>query len=163
MWSWMPYQRTSLPSVYAAGEPTGNTGVDAALVEGTIAGLVASGRVEEAGRFLPARDRHRRFAGRAARAFRLREELRARVEPDTIVCRCEDIRFAALQPDWSARQGKLATRAGMGACQGRVCGPALQQLFGVEADTVRVPLTPTSLGVLAGLTASRDDSQGATG
>ena len=154
------HQRTSLPSVYAAGEPTGNTGVEAALVEGSIAGLAASGRVEEAERFLPARDRHRRFAGRAAQAFRLREELRERLEPDTIVCRCEDIRFGALQPDWNLRQAKLATRAGMGACQGRVCGPALQHLVGVAADTVRVPLTPTSLGVLAGLTASSDDSQG---
>jgi D-hydroxyproline dehydrogenase subunit alpha len=155
-------QRTSLPSVYAAGEPTGNTGVEAALVEGSIAGLAAVGQ-EGSGatkRLLAERARHRRFAEQAAVAFRLRPELRERVEPGTIVCRCEDIRLAALKPEWSARQAKLATRAGMGACQGRVCGPALHHLFGVEADTVRVPLVPTSLGVLAGLTASHDESQG---
>ncbi len=158
------HQRTSIPSVYAAGEPTGNTGVDAALVEGTIAGLAAAGRGSgEAGKLMAERDAHRRFAARAAEAFRLRPELRERVEPETIVCRCEDIPMSVLRPDWSVRQGKLATRAGMGSCQGRVCGPARQFLFGVESDAVRVPLAPTSLGVLAGLTASQDDSQGVLG
>jgi NADPH-dependent 2,4-dienoyl-CoA reductase/sulfur reductase-like enzyme len=155
-------QATNLAGVYAAGEPTGNTGVEAALVEGAIAGLAAAGRGAEARPLLPARDRHRHFAAQAARAFRLREELRERVEPDTIVCRCEDIRMSALQPTWSAREAKLATRAGMGSCQGRMCGPALRHLFGGPADSVRVPLTPTSLGVLAGLSAPRDESQGVT-
>lgn len=156
-------QRTGLPSVFAAGEPTGNTGVEAALVEGSIAGLAAAGQHGSGAvkRLVTERARHRRFAEEAAVAFRLRPELRERVEPDTIVCRCEDIPLAALEPNWSARQAKLATRAGMGACQGRVCGPALRHLFGVEADTVRVPLVPTSLGVLAGLTALHDESQGA--
>lgn len=156
-------QRTSLPSVFAAGEPTGNTGVEAALVEGAIAGLAVAGQQGSgaARRLQAERAGHRRFAGRTALAFQLRPELRSRVEPDTIVCRCEDIRFAPFAPDWSVRQAKLATRAGMGSCQGRVCGPALRHLLGVEADTVRVPLVPTSLGVLAGLTASQDDSQGA--
>ena len=55
-------QQTSLPGVYAAGEPTGNTGVDAALVEGTMAGLAAAGRAGESRRFLNVRERHRRFA-----------------------------------------------------------------------------------------------------
>lgn len=154
-------QRTSVPNVYAAGEPTGNAGVDAALVEGAMAGLAAAGRESEARRFLAERDRHRRFADRAARAFRLREELRDRARPDTVVCRCEDVPLSALHPEWSARQAKLATRAGMGSCQGRVCGAALQHLFGMSADTVRVPVLPTPLGVLAELTDSMDDSQGA--
>jgi NADPH-dependent 2,4-dienoyl-CoA reductase/sulfur reductase-like enzyme len=153
--------RTSVPNVYAAGEPTGNTGVDAALVEGTMAGLAAAGRESEARRFLGARDRHRRFAERAAHAFRLRGELRDRARPDTVVCRCEDVPLSALHPGWSARQAKLATRAGMGSCQGRVCGAALHHLFGMSADTVRMPVLPTSLGVLADLTDSMDDSQGA--
>jgi NADPH-dependent 2,4-dienoyl-CoA reductase/sulfur reductase-like enzyme len=154
-------QRTSVAGVYAAGEPTGNGGVDAALVEGTMAGLDAAGRRSEARRLLPVRDRHRRFAERAARAFRLREELRDRVRPDTIVCRCEDIPLAAIHPEWGARQAKIVTRAGMGSCQGRVCGAALQYLLGMTADTVRVPVLPAALGVLADLSDSMDDSQGA--
>ena len=162
------FQQTSLPSIYAAGEPTGNTGMEAAVVEGTIAGLAAAGpatagqRGSGAVEHLQAeRAKHRRFAERAAVAFQLRPELRDRVEPDTIVCRCEDVPLSALHPDWSAREAKLTSRAGMGSCQGRICGPAMQHLFGVGADSVRVPLTPTSLGVLADLTSSLDDSEGA--
>jgi hypothetical protein len=37
----------------------------------------------------------------------------------------------------------------MGPCQGRVCGPALQFLFGWDSDTVRPPVQPASLGELA--------------
>jgi NADPH-dependent 2,4-dienoyl-CoA reductase/sulfur reductase-like enzyme len=154
-------QQTSVPGVYAAGEPTGNTGVDAALVEGAVAGLAATGRGDEAGEYVAARDRHRRFSLRTASAFRLREELRGRVRPDTIVCRCEDVPYSALDVSWGARQAKLATRAGMGSCQARVCGPAMQYLFGGATDTVRVPLIPTPLGVLANLSESGNDSRGA--
>jgi len=69
--------------------------------------------------------------------------------------------MSAIHSGWSARQAKLATRAGMGSCQGRVCGPALHHLFGMTTDTVRLPVVPTSIGVLADLTASLNDSQGA--
>jgi hypothetical protein len=41
----------------------------------------------------------------------------------------------------------------MGPCQGRVCGPALQYLFGWESDTVRVPISPVSIGTLAAIDA----------
>ena len=37
----------------------------------------------------------------------------------------------------------------------------MQYLFGMSADTVRVPGLPTPLGVLAELSESMDDSQGA--
>jgi D-hydroxyproline dehydrogenase subunit alpha len=155
------FQQTSLPSIYAAGEPTGNTGMEAAVIEGTIAGLAAAGQGREAGKLLANRDAHRRFAERAAIAFRPRQELRDRVEPGTIVCRCEDVPMSAIRSGWSARQAKLTTRAGMGSCQGRICGPALHHLFGMTTDTVRLPVVPTSIGILADLTASLNDSQGA--
>jgi len=154
-------QETSVPGVYAAGAPTGNTGAEAALVEGTMAGLAAVGRVDEASRHSAERERHREFAARAGRAFRLREELRERVEPDTIVCRCEDIPCSVLRAGWGAREAKLATRVGMGSCQGRVCGPAMHYLFGAASDSVRIPVTPTPLGVLAGLSESVSHTQGA--
>jgi hypothetical protein len=108
------------------------------------------------------RDAHRRFAARAAAAFRLRPELRERVEPDTIVCRCEDVPMSAIRHGWSGRQAKLATRAGMGSCQGRTCGAALEYLVGMARDTVRTPLAPTSIGVLADLASHLDESQGAS-
>ena len=156
------HQQTTVAHVYAAGEPTGNTGMEAAVVEGRIAGLAAAGRGSgEAGKLHAERAEHRRFAERAAVAFQLRPELRERVEPGTIVCRCEDVPMSALSPGWSARQMKLVTRAGMGSCQGRVCGFALEYLCGTARDTVRMPVVPTTVGVLADLISPLDDPQGA--
>ncbi len=143
-----PSQRTSVSGVYAAGEVTGIGGVDQALLEGQIAGLVAAGREEAARPLLPARDRARRFSNALAVAFALRPELKVPVTPDTIVCRCEDVPLRHLNPHWHPRQAKLLTRCGMGACQGRVCGPALEFLFGWPDDAVRPPLKPVSIAVL---------------
>lgn len=148
------YQGTSVPGVYAAGEPTGNTGVDAALVEGTIAGLAAAGQALDAERYLARRTAHRRFSTTMARAFALRPELLERAEPDTILCRCEDVPLSAVAPGWSLREAKLATRVGMGACQGRVCGAALRRLRGVGPDSRRPPILPVPVGVLADLAGS---------
>jgi hypothetical protein len=39
----------------------------------------------------------------------------------------------------------------MGPCQGRICGPALQFLFGWTSDSVRPPILPTALANLAAL------------
>jgi NADPH-dependent 2,4-dienoyl-CoA reductase/sulfur reductase-like enzyme len=73
------------------------------------------------------------------RVFTPRPELRALATPETIVCRCEDVACGAIDRAWSPRQAKLYTRAGMGACQGRVCGAALQFLYGWPADSIRLP------------------------
>jgi NADPH-dependent 2,4-dienoyl-CoA reductase/sulfur reductase-like enzyme len=140
-------QRTSLSGVYAAGDVGGIAGADQALVTGAIAGSAA------AGRRVPAALRQRRARGQAFAAalsasFELRPELRRLAGGNTVVCRCEDVPFAALEACSSAREGKLATRAGMGPCQGRVCGPALEFLFGWEAGTVRPPLEPTLISLL---------------
>lgn len=139
-------QRTSVPGIYCAGEPTGIAGADAALAEGRAAGLFAAG-AEADGRM--ARASARRFERRLERAFRLRDELRNLPDPDTIVCRCEDVRLAQIAPGWSSRQAKLYTRAGMGPCQGRVCQPALEFLRGMAADTIRTPVFPASVATLA--------------
>jgi hypothetical protein len=132
-------------------------------VEGALAGLAAVGQGGRgaAGQLRAERAKHRRFAERAAAAFRLRPELRERVEPGTIVCRCEDVPMSAIDAGWSAREAKLVTRAGMGSCQGRVCGPALEHLLGRGRDTVRMPVAPTAVGVLAELSSSVDEPQGA--
>ncbi|HTY41482.1 MAG TPA: FAD-dependent oxidoreductase [Thermoanaerobaculia bacterium] len=144
-------QETSVAGVFAAGEPCGVAGLEAAVAEGQIAGLAAAGRADEA-RSAPlaaARAKARRFGVRLERAFALREELRALAAPDTIVCRCEDVRLDAVAGSAGPREAKLVSRAGMGACQGRVCGPALRFLFGWESDTVRPPVGPARLGHLA--------------
>jgi len=145
-------QETSVEGLFCAGEACGIGGVEKALAEGQVAGCAAAGRTPRRSRIADAR-RGRRHAGAIARAFRLREELRSLPRPDTIVCRCEDVLTAAFSGAGSGREAKLVTRAGMGPCQGRVCGPALRYLFGWESDTVRVPISPVSIGTLAAIDA----------
>ncbi|HEX6938098.1 MAG TPA: FAD-dependent oxidoreductase [Longimicrobiales bacterium] len=142
-------QRTTIPGIYCAGEPTGVAGVDAALAEGEVAGIDAAG-AEGAPRGLDARRRReRRLAQRMDRAFALRTELRDLPSDDTILCRCEDVTRAAVDPAWSFRQAKLYSRLGMGPCQARVCGPACAFLFGWERPSVRAPTAPAAASVLA--------------
>jgi D-hydroxyproline dehydrogenase subunit alpha len=133
-------QQTSVAGVFAAGECTGVAGERAALVEGIVAGRAAVG-LDVSG-WMPRLRRERAFGRRLDAAFAPRRELSARAAPETIVCRCEDVRLADMQQAWGARQAKLATRVGMGACQGRVCGAALQYLWGWEAPAVRPPVFP---------------------
>jgi hypothetical protein len=142
-------QRTSVAGVFAAGEACGVGGADLALVEGEIAACAAMGKPEGPGRVLVARRaRLRSFARRLESTFALRDEVRTLARPDTIVCRCEDVAFGRLHPEWTPRQAKLYTRVGMGPCQGRVCGAALETLFGWPPDTVRPPLYPVRLDAL---------------
>jgi len=69
-------------------------------------------------------------------------------EDATIVCRCEDVSYAAMKNLDSRREAKLQTRCGMGACQGRICGAASEFLFGWEADTARPPMFPVRMEIL---------------
>jgi hypothetical protein len=142
-------QATTVAGVFAAGEVTGIGGVDLALVEGEIAGAAAAGAPRGDRSLVRRRADLRDAAARLELAFVVRSEIRALATDDTIVCRCEDIRHAAVAPLRDARQAKLYTRAGMGACQGRVCGPALEFLFGWPAGTVRSPLEPARLSTLS--------------
>jgi NADPH-dependent 2,4-dienoyl-CoA reductase/sulfur reductase-like enzyme len=141
-------QETSVAGVFCAGEPTGVGGSELAVVEGEIAGLSAAGHDREAERFFPCRKALRSTAAALDRAFAPRNELRALPGPETVVCRCEDVRLATLRPEWVSRQAKLYTRAGMGPCQGRVCGTALEFLFGWAPDVVRPPLEPSLISTL---------------
>jgi D-hydroxyproline dehydrogenase subunit alpha len=139
-------QESSIPHVYCAGELTGIGGMEKALVEGEIAGLSAAGL--SAAHLFDHRDRLLRFARRLDQAFAPRAELRDLAEDETFVCRCEDVRRGALAGLHSWREAKLQTRCGMGPCQGRICGPALEFLFNWEHDSVRPPLTPARLSTL---------------
>jgi D-hydroxyproline dehydrogenase subunit alpha len=151
-------QHTSIGEVYAAGEPTGIGGVELALVEGQIAGLCAARRQDLALPLGSARTALGRAASRMRAAFEPRPELASLAAPDTIVCRCEDVRFGALRAGWSPRQAKLYTRVGMGPCQGRICGPALEQAFGWEPQSARPPLQPAQVSTFLAVEDSRDGS-----
>jgi NADPH-dependent 2,4-dienoyl-CoA reductase/sulfur reductase-like enzyme len=142
-------QATSVPGVFCAGEPTGIGGVDLSLVEGEIAGAAAAGTSVHS-RLLVSRARLRAEAKLLASAFALRPELLALAASDTIVCRCEDVRLGELDRSWTARQAKLYTRVGMGPCQGRICGAALECLLGWPRESPRPPIQPTRVAALVG-------------
>jgi len=141
-------QRTSLENVYCAGEPTGIAGLDAALLQGRIAGLAAANRPDDAKALFKQRDREQAFGKALDRAFALRSDLRSLARPETIVCRCEDVPYSRLQSQPSWTEAKLQTRCGMGPCQGRICGPAVQTLFGWRNISIRPPLFPVPLSAL---------------
>jgi NADPH-dependent 2,4-dienoyl-CoA reductase/sulfur reductase-like enzyme len=136
------------PNIFAAGECTGIGGVDLAIVEGEIAGYAAAGNADRARSLVPRRDQARRFAAALNKAFTLREELKRLPKPATLVCRCEDVTHHRLLEFDSFRAAKLHTRCGMGPCQGRVCGPAAEFLFGWKNESVRPPLFPARIGSL---------------
>lgn len=145
---------TSIADIYAIGEAAGIGGSEAALCDGVIA---AAAIVERAGK-APSRElaravsaarlRRERFI-RAARALAAWSTPPALAVPDeTILCRCEAVAMGALARATElelsgAHEAKLASRAGMGFCQGRTCHPALANAIGASAPpSFRFPLRP---------------------
>lgn len=149
------FQQTSVEKCFSAGEPTAIGGIELALVEGEIAGLAAAGQLSKARELFGRRRRARRFARLLKATFSLRSELKNLSKPDTIVCRCEDVRYSRLQSHTSWRAAKLHTRCGMGPCQGRVCGPAVQFLFDWKPDSTRPPVFPARVQSMISGTTTR--------
>lgn len=128
---------TSHPGLYAAGETCGIGGMRPALVSGRIAGLSAAakvgGRAPDPGlmRNLAAElAKARRFAAALAAHWPAPEAPRVPLPETEVICRCEDVRLSDIRAAVQAGAAetfavKMWTRAGMGPCQGRVCGAAL--------------------------------------
>jgi NADPH-dependent 2,4-dienoyl-CoA reductase/sulfur reductase-like enzyme len=142
-------QQSSVSDIACVGELTGIGGLDKALIEGEIAGWAAAGRASEASKLVSRLRRVRDFSLRMERAFALRPELLTLPTPETIVCRCEDVAHGALKRCDSAREARLHTRCGMGACQGRICGAAAEFLYGWKQPSVRPPIFPARVSTLA--------------
>ena len=161
-------QRTSAPSVFAAGEITGIGGVDLALAEGEIAGWVAAGGTATDAALMSARRARAastRFARRIANAHRIGSAWTDWLDPSTVICRCEEVDYGTLVRVRDATESvglrslKLTTRAGLGLCQGRICGRAVEHIlargkdgfgFGDGASTDRRPIAaPIRLGELS--------------
>lgn len=157
-------QCTSVEGVYAAGEVTGVGGADLAIVEGTIAGLAAAQRKIPM-RLIWRRRRLQAFAARLKRAFPVPQGWLDCADA-TVLCRCErvtvgEVRDAVRELGVVDSRGvKLMTRAGMGICQGRVCGYAASCLVAHEtsravrqedlaAFAIRPIAQPVTLGRLA--------------
>ncbi|MEG3630294.1 FAD-dependent oxidoreductase [Streptomyces poriticola] len=153
-------QRTSVPGVWAAGEATGVGGAALALAEGHLAGRSVAARLHgsapgPAPAAVRSRSRLRTAAAALDSAYAPSPHWTEQVTDDTVVCRCEevtagDVRAARALGAGDVRTVKLLTRAGMGWCQGRVCGPAVAGLTGCPPEPSRRPFArPVPLGVLA--------------
>lgn len=151
-------QCTSRQGIFCVGEGTGIKGVDAAVLEGTIAAHACAGHAGDVAHLQRSRARERAFGERMAATFRVRSEVLALARPDTIVCRCEDVTLGDIDGCASMREAKLHTRAGMGPCQARVCGPALALMRGWQESTVRPPLMPVAVSALLEHTEPRHTS-----
>ncbi|MGV9885848.1 FAD-dependent oxidoreductase [Streptomyces sp. NPDC003395] len=161
-------QATSVPGVWAAGEACGVGGADLAAVEGEL----AADAIAHALRGIPRdarrtaaltrrRARLRAFADALAAVHRPGPGWAAWLDDTTEVCRCEEVTAGEIRTAVTgygaldARSVKLLTRAGMGWCQGRMCGPAVARLTGRPPAPDRRPLScPVPLRHLAALPAS---------
>jgi NADPH-dependent 2,4-dienoyl-CoA reductase/sulfur reductase-like enzyme len=165
---WLPERddagRTSVPSIYVAGDGAGIAGANAAERAGRLAALAVlddledelspaprtrhkTSRIDDAVSLRRAQQRTVTFRAGLEAAFPAPFE-RAGAWPDTMtVCRCEEIEAGAVRR--CIRSGaaqeinrlKALTRVGMGRCQGRMCGEAAVALL---ADETRLP--PEALG-----------------
>jgi thioredoxin reductase len=192
------HQATSVPGVFAAGETTGVAGADVAELEGYVAGASAARYLQQSGleifdlkasavggaaaeyeerrrqQVRVALGRARRFARRLEDLYPWRDGWLDWPRADTVVCRCEEVPWAAIGAAVAdgardVRAVKGVTRCGMGYCQGRVCGPALQQavaaatgrgLSAVGDLGGRPLLAPVSLGTIAAATPPEGQSVG---
>lgn len=156
-------QRTDVSGVWAAGETTGIGGAALSLAEGHIAGrsIAArlSGRVPDPDAWAAAarvREQLRRFFAAVDSVYAPPAHWAEQVTDATVVCRCEEVSAGAVREAvrelgaGDLRTVKLLTRAGMGWCQGRMCGPGVAGVAGCAETTTRRPFArPVPLGVLA--------------
>jgi thioredoxin reductase len=168
--------QTSVTGVYVAGEASGIGGADLAQVEGELAGYAAAahasnpatagidGRAGDGSHahaaapdLAPLRARRAKltgFAGILSDLFDPRPGLLGLAQPDTVLCRCEDVTAGAI--DAAVAGGsttmsalKIVTRCGQGPCQGRTCERLVcERLPEPERFSARAPIRPVQLSVL---------------
>ncbi|RAX45369.1 FAD/NAD(P)-binding oxidoreductase [Arthrobacter sp. AQ5-06] len=167
-------QESSIPGLFLAGEVTGVGGATLAVLEGLTAGASAAAAPEPAAALqgLRAMVRQRRFAEAMHRAHPVPAAWQDWLAPQTTVCRCEEVtagEITGARDDLGARDArtlKSFTRAGMGWCQGRVCGfaaaclgagpggaPTIESL---SAAAKRPLAAPVGIGELAALQTTDD-------
>jgi NADPH-dependent 2,4-dienoyl-CoA reductase/sulfur reductase-like enzyme len=134
------------PGLYLAGDGVRIGGADAAEASGALAAhaiLADLGRTQDIAAIRPLARRVTRlrdFQRGLARVFAWPQEQIAAL-PDTVtLCRCENVTIGEVRTAMAKALGpvevnrvKAMTRCGMGRCQGRVCGPALQEIVAAGA------------------------------
>jgi NADPH-dependent 2,4-dienoyl-CoA reductase/sulfur reductase-like enzyme len=165
---------TSQDGIAVAGDGGGIGGWEAAVATGRLAALDAAlrlGRLDAAARDRSAKPHQDALAGALAlrpfldRLYAPAPTVLAPVDDATIVCRCEEVtagqvRQAARLGAAGPNQAKAYLRAGMGPCQGRICGTVVAALIADErgipiaeagALRPRAPFKPMTVGELAAL------------
>lgn len=157
--------QTTLMGLFVAGDGAGIGGKDVARLEGQLAALGAArtlGRNVAPDRVAALRqglEHQRRFAAVLDTLFPLSAHQADLLTDDTVLCRCEEItvsevRRAIAEGATTVSAVRMLTRAGMGRCQGRMCGSSVAELLArelgqaVEAGgqaTPRPPVVPIPL------------------
>ena len=165
------WMRTSVHGVHAAGDGAGVEGSLVALDAGALAGLgalrdlgaITARRAEQRARPLRRRLGQRRAFRRALqRMYRIGPGIYELASGETVICRCEEITRAVIEPALAASADpgvvKGLTRAGMGLCQGRNCQRTIAGLIAqrhsiaigaVGSVNPRLPARPVPIGAIA--------------
>lgn len=137
---------TKSERVYVIGDGEFVAGVDAAIASAKqcVEAILAQAKREASfSRPTPSYGLH------LQKHFGLRPEVLQLAKSDTVICRCENIRFAEIEAFTSAREAKLYTRLGMGQCQGKICMNTCHSVFGWKPLNTRSPIFPAAMQSLA--------------
>ncbi len=152
--------RTDEETILVAGDTGGIAGARAAALSGRLAARTAAGA--SPGNLAAALEREKKIRPLLDRLYRPHTVLPV---DEATVCRCEsitggDIRRAVRDGAMGPNQLKAFTRAGMGPCQGRMCGLAVAEIIADERGLaieevgsyrIRPPIRPLTLGELAAM------------
>ena len=146
--------RSSVPSIYLAGDGGSILGADAARLSGQlVAQSVATdlghdADLEVVDSLKKQLQRMRRFARGLSIAFPWPSHYASELTDDTVVCRCEGITAGELREvvtgsdghETEANRAKSFSRVGMGRCQGRYCAhtgaEVLAAYTGLDIDLI---------------------------
>ena len=144
-------------ALYLAGDGATIGGADAAEASGQLAAQAVLFDLGLSGPSDPGLRRRvarlRRFQTGLARAFAWPAARVHKLPDDVTLCRCEAVSVGEIRRAMDQTLGpveanrvKAITRCGMGRCQGRVCGPTLQEL---AAGRLRgqAPIKPVALSI----------------
>jgi len=163
---------SSAGQIAIAGDGAGSLGAAAAESLGRLAALDAAfrlGHIDQAARDRDAvaerneLSRHARIRPLLDRVFQPIPQMLTPTDDATIVCRCEEVTAGALRAAVprggdEPNRAKIFTRCGMGACQGRMCGPTVAAIIARERGVavqdvgnyrIRIPVRPLPLAALA--------------
>jgi thioredoxin reductase len=156
---WKPvidkWGQSSVENLSLVGDCTGIFGAKVAEYAGHIAGINSAfkgeaisqiKRDEAASPYFKARKKEMRIRPFIDTVYQPNSDMIIPKDPNTIVCRCEEIRLVEILEAIDSGYKKPATiknktRSGMGRCQGRMCGTIVTQVLARQLS-----LTPEQIG-----------------